>query len=270
MSKSKGNVVSPEEMIEKYGADSCRLFILFAAPPERDLDWSDAGIEGAYRFVNRFYRMVVSAVPMWQHARSLLPVRPGDVAGMTGALSEAELTEAIARSSLTAEDRELRRVVHTTVKRITADLQERFAFNTAISALMELTNAVYAYREQVPEEKQNALVLAEAIQKAVLLIAPFCPHLADELWSRLGYPQSVHLASWPSYDEEATRAETVEIVVQINGRVRDRLTVPAGIDAAEMQKVALASEKVQSLIAGKQVVKVIPVPGKLVNIVVKG
>jgi leucyl-tRNA synthetase len=272
MSKSKGNVVSPEEMIARYGADACRLFIMFAAPPERDLDWSDAGIEGAYRFINRFYRMVAGAIPAWQHARSLLPVRSGNIVGMMGSLTEQELTAGLAQAEpdLTAEDKELRRIIHSTVKRVTADLYERFAFNTAISGLMEMTNAVYDYRGKVTEEKQNTLVLAEAVQKAVLMIAPFCPHLADELWSRLGYQTSIHLDTWPSYDEQATRAESVEIVLQINGKVRDRLDVPMGISAAEMEQVAMASEKVQALIAGKAVVKVIPVPGKLVNIVVKG
>ena len=273
MSKSKGNTVSPEEMIAKYGADAVRLFIMFAAPPERDLDWSDAGIEGAYRFVNRFYRMVISALPAYRHARSLLPVNPSNPESFMGALSEAEIAEGLAKAApnLTAEDRELRRVIHATVKRITTDLHDRFAFNTAISGLMEMTNAIYAYRDKLNfEENTSALVLAEAVQKAVLIIAPFCPHLADELWSKLGHPHSVHLEAWPAYDEEVAKAETVEIVVQINGRVRDRMDVPAGISAAEMEQVALASEKVQALIAGKQVIKVIPVPGKLVNIVVKG
>ncbi|MBY6278073.1 class I tRNA ligase family protein, partial [Symbiobacterium thermophilum] len=176
-----------------------------------------------------------------------------------------------AAPNLTAEDRELRRVIHATVKRITADLHDRFAFNTAISGLMEMTNAIYAYREkQDVEQNTSALVLAEAVQKAVLIMAPFCPHLADELWSRLGHPRSIHLEPWPAYDEEVAKAETVEIVVQINGRVRDRMEVPAGISAAEMEAVAMASEKVQALVAGKQIVKVVPVPGKLVNIVVKG
>ncbi len=270
MSKSKGNVVSPEEMVAKYGADACRLFIMFAAPPEHDLDWSDAGIEGAYRFVNRFYRMVTAAIPVWQHARSLLPVKPGNTVGMMGGLTEEELAEALAKAELSVEDKELRRTVHATVKKVTEDLHERFAFNTAISSLMELTNAIYAYRGKIAESEQNALVVAEAIQKAVLMIAPFCPHLADELWSRLGYQTSIHLERWPSYSEEVAAAETVEIVVQINGKVRDRIEVPAGIDPEEMKEVALASEKVQALTAGKQIVKVIPVPGKLVNIVVKG
>ena len=155
---------------------------------------------------------------------------------------------------------------------ITTDLHERFAFNTAISGLMEMTNAIYAYRDKVKAEEgdASALVLAEAIHKAVLIIAPFCPHLAEELWSQMGHTRSIHRESWPTYDEEVARAETVEIVVQINGRVRDRMEVPAGISAAEMERVALASEKVQALVAGKQIVKVVPVPGKLVNIVVKG
>ncbi len=271
MSKSKGNVVSPEEMIARYGADACRLFIMFAAPPERDLDWSDAGIEGAYRFVNRFYRMVIGALPAVQHARSLLPVKAGNVAAMMGALTEAELAEGLQRlaGNLTQVDKDLRRVIHGTVKKVTSDLHDRFAFNTAISGLMEMTNAIYAYRERVPEAEQSTLVIAEAVQKAVLIIAPFCPHLADEMWSRLGYHSSIHLESWPTYDESVAKADTVEIVVQVNGKVRERIDVPAGIGAAEMEKVALDMPKVQALLEGKQVVKVIPVPGKLVNIVVK-
>jgi leucyl-tRNA synthetase len=272
MSKSKGNIVSPEEMIARYGADSCRLFIMFAAPAERDLDWSDAGIEGAYRFVNRFYRMCTSLLPTWQWARTLLPVKPGNTVGMMGALTPEEIKVGIAQyaTDMSAEDKELRRVIHSTVKRISNDLHERFAFNTAISGLMEMTNAIYAFREKLADEKQSALVLAEALHKSVLIIAPFCPHLAEEIWARMGHQTSIHLESWPDYDEEAAKADTVEIVVQINGKVRDRLDVPAGISAQEMQEFAMATDKVQALIAGKQVVKVIPVPGKLVNIVIKG
>jgi leucyl-tRNA synthetase len=271
MSKSKGNIVSPEEMIARYGADACRLFIMFAAPVERDLDWSEAGIEGAYRFVNRFYRMCTALLPTWQWARTLLPVKPGNTAGMMGALTSEELAEGLARvTDMSSEDKELRRVIHSTVKRITADVHDRFAFNTAISGLMEMTNAIYAFRDKVADEKQSALVLAEALQKAVLIIAPFCPHLAEEVWHRMGYQTSIHQEEWPTYDEAAARAETVEIVVQINGKVRDRLDVPAGISAAEMEQFAMATDKVQALIEGKQVVKVIPVPGKLVNIVIKG
>ncbi len=254
MSKSKGNVVSPEDMIAKFGADACRLFIMFASPPERDLDWSDAGIEGSWRFINRFYRMVSAALPV------------------LGTQTEAELAAAIAVAGdlLSTDDRDLRRMIHGLVKRISSDLHDRFAFNTAISGLMEMTNAIYAYREKGTAGPKGDLVLAEAVRKAVLIIAPFCPHLADELWSRMGHSTSIHLESWPTYDEAAARAETVEIVVQINGKVRDRIEVPAGISAAEMEQIALAMPKVLSMILGKQVAKVIPVPGKLVNIVVKG
>jgi len=271
MSKSKGNVVSPEEMIERYGADSCRLFIMFASPPERDLEWSDAGIEGSYRFINRFYRMMTGALPTIHHARSLLPVQSGNTASMMGALTEAEVAEGLSLAALTEEEKALRRFVHSMVKRITSDLHDRFAFNTAISGLMELTNALYTFRDKVGDQPgYNPLVVAEAVQKAVLMIAPFCPHLAEELWSRLGYRTSVHLESWPTYDEEVARAETVEIVVQINGKVRDRIEVPAGITATEMEQLAMTMPKVLALVDGKQIVKVIPVPGKLVNIVVKG
>ncbi|HWI60711.1 MAG TPA: leucine--tRNA ligase [Symbiobacteriaceae bacterium] len=272
MSKSKGNIVSPEEMIARYGADACRLFIMFAAPVERDLDWSETGIEGSYRFVNRFYRMCSSLIPTWQWARTLLPVKPGNTVGMMGALTPEELAGGLAKfaTDMTADDKELRRIIHSTVKRISNDVHDRFAFNTAISGLMEMTNAIYAFREKVADEKHSALVLAEALQKAVLIIAPFCPHLAEELWNRMGYQTSIHQEPWPAYDEEAAKADTVEIVIQINGKVRDRLDVPAGITAAEMEQFAMSTDKVKALIEGKQVVKVIPVPGKLVNIVIKG
>lgn len=245
MSKSKGNVVSPEEMVARYGADACRLFILFAAPPERDLDWSDAGIEGASRFVNRFYRLINSMA--------------GQVAGAPagpGAMGAAE--------------RNLRRVVHATIKKVTADLHERFAFNTAISSLMELVNALYDYRARVAEAEQNVAVLAEATRTALLLMAPFCPHLAEELWHRLGNTQSIHLASWPAWDEAALAEESVEVVVQVNGKLRDRLRVAVGAPEDEVKRLALGLEKVAPWIAGKEVKSVVHVPGRLVNIVVKG
>ncbi|MFO7171688.1 MAG: leucine--tRNA ligase [Bacillota bacterium] len=251
MSKSKGNVVSPEEMINRYGADACRLFILFAAPPERDLEWSDEGIEGAARFVNRFYRMVRSALPILERARGMdrqAALRPE-------ALGEAE--------------KALRRVVHGTIRKVTADLADRFGFNTAIASLMELVNAVYDYRSQVPEERQNPAVLAEAVEKAVLLIAPFCPHLAEELWHQMGHTESVHLQPWPAYDEAALTVETVELAVQVSGKVRDRIQVPVSATEEEIRAAALAAERVQPHIAGKEIEKVVVVPGRLVNIVVR-
>lgn len=242
MSKSKGNVVSPGEMIEKYGADAVRLFIMFAAPADRDLEWSDAGIEGAFRFVNRFQRMATNSL-----------ARLG--AGPWAAVDPNNLSEA---------DRDLRRVVHQTVKKVTHDLHDKFAFNTAISSLMELTNAVYALGDQVSDA-----VLAEAMEKAILLSAPFMPHLAEELWHQYGYEGSVHLAPWPQYDEAATIADTIEIVVQINGKVRSRVEVAPGTPKADLEALARADSRIQELIGEKQVVKVIAVPDRLVNIVVK-
>jgi leucyl-tRNA synthetase len=255
MSKSKGNVVSPEEIIEKYGADACRLFILFAAPPEADLDWSDTGIQGAYRFVNRFYRMVTGALPLLQEYGSLSP------AGLASRIGE--------QGSLPAHDRELRRVVHATARKVTGDLHDRFAFNTAVSSLMELVNAVYAYRERVPQQEQNPLVLAEALRYALLIIAPFCPHLADELWERLGSTVSIHREPWPEYDPEAAKAEVVEIVIQVNGRVRERLDVPLGTGQSDLERLALSADGVRPHLDGRQIVKVVAVPNKLVNIVVR-
>lgn len=240
MSKSKGNVVSPEEMIARFGADACRLFILFAAPPERDLDWTDTGIEGASRFINRFWRMV------------------------TGARYVIGGAQPQARGDLSPAGRELRRVTHATLKKVTGDLHDRFAFNTAISALMELTNAIYAYRDQA---QQNPAVLAEAVRTAVIMIAPFTPHLAEELWHLTGQTGSVHLEPWPAYDESALVMDTITVVVQVGGKVRDRLEVPAGIGEAELRELALAAEKVQPHLAGKAVRDVFVVPGRLVNIV---
>jgi leucyl-tRNA synthetase len=253
MSKSKGNVVSPVEMIKRYGADAVRLFIMFAAPVERDLDWTDAGIEGAFRFVNRFYRMVLAALPYVAKAG-----KSGDA-----------LAAALAAANLSKEDRELRRVLHSTIKRITADVHDRFAFNTAISGLMELTNAVYAYQDKVPEEAKNPLVLAEVVEKTVLMIAPFTPFMADELWERMGHTESVHTAQWPTYDEAATRADVVTVVVQVNGKLRDRLEVAPDVTVEQMKELALQLPKVAPLLEGKTVANVVAVPGKLVNIVVK-
>ncbi len=239
MSKSKGNVVSPEEIIAKYGADTARLFILFASPPEKDLEWSEQGVEGSYRFLHRVWRLVY-------HYREMFKT---DGAG--------EMDDAA---------RSLRRMTHVTIKRVTDDVSARFNFNTAISAIMELVNACYAYREH-PE--QNPAVVREAITALIVLLAPFAPHIAEELWQSIGNGRSVHLESWPEVDPEALVQDEITIVVQINGKVRERLAVPAGLEQKEMETLALEEPKIQQLIAGKQVVKVIGVPGKLVNIVVK-
>ena len=242
MSKSKGNVVSPEEIIQKYGADTARLFILFAAPVERDLEWSDQGVEGAFRFLNRVWRIV---------------------AHFEDAIKEG--IDDYDHSTLTAEEKSLRRTLHQTIKKVTEDVGERFMFNTAISAVMELVNAFYAFQEKAVHPG----LVRELSFALVKMLAPFAPHITEELWSRMEGKGSVHDARWPKFDRAAIVEDEVEIVLQINGKVRDKLTVPANIESQEMEKLALAQPKVVELTAGKTVVKVICVPKKLVNIVVK-
>jgi len=247
MSKSKGNVVSPEDIVDRYGADTARLFILFAAPPERDLEWSDQGVEGCYRFLNRVYRLVE---PLAQ------------------ALAR-ETAPAPAAGALVGAHREIKRLVHQTIRRVTEDIEKRFNFNTAVSAVMELVNALYQYRDRVPEADRPPGLMAEAVETLLLLLAPFAPHLTEELWHLCGHGDSVHAASWPRWDEEAAREDEVVVVVQLNGRIKERVPVAAGLGAAELGERVMALPRVRDLLAGKQVVKVIPVPDKLVNIVVR-
>ena len=282
MSKSKGNVVSPEEIVEHYGADTARLFILFAAPPERDLDWSDQGVEGAYRFINRVWRLFQSSVVSRQSSGK---------DGIGGASANQDLITHHA-SLITPEERQLRYATHRTILKVTEDVSTRFNFNTAVSAIMELVNAVYQYQSSVvslqPSEKEEigganshqdlithhssliTPVLHESLVSLALLLAPFTPHLAEELWEMLGEDGSVHQQRWPEHDPAALVVEEIEIAVQVNGRVRDRLNVPTGIGEGEMEQVVLAQQRVQDLLRGKELVRAICVPGKLVNLVVRG
>ncbi|MGN0659819.1 MAG: leucine--tRNA ligase [Emergencia sp.] len=241
MSKSLGNVVSPEEIIEKYGADTARLFILFAAPPEKELDWSDAGVEGSYRFLNRVYRLVYDFSEKW-----------------TGGQQEYEIR--------TEADKELNYVLNTTIKKVTDDVGGRFSFNTAISSIMELVNELYRYKEL---EDANQAFMKKAIDTLVTILSPFTPHICEEMWEHLGYDQSLTRVPWPSYDEKALVRDTVEIVVQINGKVKEKLNVASDLTKEDLEKTALSSDKVKALIDGKNVVKVIAVPKRLVNIVIK-
>jgi leucyl-tRNA synthetase len=245
MSKSKGNVVSPEEIIAKYGADTARLFILFASPPERDLEWSDQGVEGASRFLGRLWRIVGHYEPV---------VKAG---------AKAKYDPA----SLGKEEKELRRVLHATIKKVGDDVGDRFNFNTAISAIMELVNAMYLFREQVAAPTPG--LIRETVAELLKLLAPFAPHITEELWNETVAAGSVHDQPWPSYDSEAIKVAESEIVLQINGKVRDKIVVPVGLTAKELEARAFEQEKVKALTAGRQVLKVICVPQKLVNIVVK-
>lgn len=244
MSKSKGNVVSPEEIIGKYGADTARLFILFAAPPERDLEWSDQGVEGAYRFLGRVWRLVD------HFATDIL-----------------KATDQYDVSALTKEERELRRILHVTIKKVTEDIGNRFNFNTAISSIMELVNAVYNLKDK--QANVNIGLSREVIAALLKMLAPFAPHMTEELWHEVIKEGSIHKAQWPVVDELALVQDEVEIVLQINGKVRDKITVGATLSAKELEALAMQQPRVQELIAGKQIIKMICVPKKLVNIVVK-
>ena len=245
MSKSKGNVVAPGEIVEKYGADTARLFILFAAPPERDLEWSDQGVEGAFRFLGRFWRIML-------HYAQFMP---------------AEENGEYAPEQLEKEAKELRRALHGTIKKVTEDVEQRFNFNTAISSIMELVNAMYALKEE-PKAQVSGLA-QELVSSSLRLIAPFAPHMAEELWQLIGGNGSVHKQSWPVYDDAALQGEEVDLVLQINGKVRAKIVAPVGLNAAELETLAMGQERVQQAIGDKKVVKVICVPQKLVNIVVK-
>ena len=243
MSKSLGNIVSPEEIQAKYGADTARLFILFAAPPEKELDWSDAGVEGSYRFLNRVYRLVQEYVN---------EIR-GDFRG----------SETITIQN--AEDKALNFQLNATVKKVTEDAGGRFSFNTAISSIMELVNALYKYKQG----EVNVPLMNDAIEKLILILNPFVPHITEELWNDLGHEDRVYQQNWPEFDPAALELETVEIIVQVNGKLKDKMAFEKNAEKNAIEEAALASERVQDAIAGKSVVKTIVVPNKLINFVVK-
>ena len=241
MSKSIGNVVSPEEIIKKYGADTARLFILFAAPPDRELDWSDAGVEGSYRFLNRVYRLVYEVTEKY-----------------------AEIPETFTVSG--SADKSLNYMLNAAIKKVSEDVGGKFSFNTAISSIMELVNEMYKYKEG---DNVNVGLLGKAVKDLILILSPFTPHICEEMWAHIGRTESVTNMSWPEFDPSALIKDEVEIVVQINGKLKDKLSVPNNMDKAELEEMTMNSEKVQALLEGKTVVKVIVVPNKLLNIVVK-
>ncbi len=241
MSKSIGNVVTPTEIIEKYGADTARLFILFAAPPEKELDWSDTGVEGAFRFINRVYKLVYEFIEKYPEVKA---GKPND----------------------SKEDKELYHMINTTIQKVGVDIGERFNFNTAIASVMELVNLMYKYKEI---EGFNAPFFRDCIEKLVVILAPFTPHLCEEMWEGMGYKESVHSEKWPDVDEDALVKDSVEIVVQINGKLKHKMNVKTGLTKEELEEICLKDDVVASLVDNKDVVKVIAVPNKLVNIVIK-
>ena len=263
MSKSKGNVVDPDTMLQKYGADALRLYVMFVAPPEKEVEWTDAGLEGSFRFLARVWRLV----DHWS----------GAVTAGRGTNNHDDLTPA---------ERGLRRKTHDTIRRVTVDIEERQQLNTAVSALMELVNELYTFSEQtesgspgrhhagstqtsVLERPGTIAVVAEAVDALVRMLAPFAPHTGEELWEMLGHKGGLSATSWPVFDAEVAKAEEVVIPVQINGKVRSRLTVAAGATESELEVLALADPAVKAHIQGKTVKKVVIAKGKLVSLVVQ-
>jgi leucyl-tRNA synthetase len=241
MSKSLGNVVSPEEIIEKYGADTARLFILFASPPEKELEWSEQGVEGSYRFLNRVWRVVNEQLDVIEGA-------PDEYIVETDA------------------DRALAFAMNASIKKVSDDISGRFNFNTAISSIMEFVNALYKYKES---SIVNAALLKAALNNLILLLSPFVPHICEELWQITGHTGTVYGQPWPAFDESALARDEVTVVLQINGKVKEKLTVPTGLGKDALIETALADSRVAALTEGKEIVKIIGVPDKLVNIVVK-
>jgi leucyl-tRNA synthetase len=242
MSKSKGNVVDPNALIDKYGADTARLFSLFAAPPEKDLEWNDQGVDGCYRFLNRLWRLVFDNLELLRTSACVDPEKLGN------------------------EAKSLRRSVHKTIRKVTEDMEERFHFNTAIAAIMELVNTLQAFGDKGSPE--NTAVFSEGIESIVRMLAPFVPHFAEEVWREIGNDDGIDAAGWPSYDTGAVVDEELLIVVQVNGKLRGKVIVPAYADEGKVKEAVLADGKIQATLEGKTVKKVILVPGKLVNIVV--
>ncbi|WP_082729379.1 leucine--tRNA ligase [Leptotrichia sp. oral taxon 847] len=256
MSKSKNNGVDPEEIVKEYGADSSRVFTLFAAPPEKELEWNMNGLAGAYRFINRLYLLVSGTAEFSDHN------------------AKSENHYGVELKKRNQKDEEIQKKLHQTVKKVTESIEDDFHFNTAIAAVMELLNDMTTYKQEVIDKdnisSESKKIWREVLEKTILLIAPFAPHVADELWAYLGNKTFTFEEEWPKYDEELTKDHTFNLVIQVNGKVRDMVSAQIGISKDDAEKLALESEKAKKFIDGKEIVKVIVVPNKLVNVVVKG
>jgi leucyl-tRNA synthetase len=260
MSKSKGNVVDPDDMLARYGADALRLYVMFVAPPEKEVEWNDAGLEGSFRFLVR----------VWRIADHWAETIGGEGIPACG-------------DDCTDAERALRRKTHETIRRVTVGIEERMHLNTAISSLMELTNELYSFSEATAhggptrgeppaarvERPQTIAVLREAIDALVVMLSPFAPHTTEELWHMLGHAEALAKVTWPSFDAEVAKAEEVVVPVQINGKVRARLTVRAGASDDELRELALADGVVKNHTAGKTIRKVVVAKGPLVSVVVQ-
>ncbi len=260
MSKSKGNVVDPDDMIQKFGADALRLYVMFVAPPEKEVEWTDTGLEGSFRFLGRVWRIVDHVAPALRDLTS----EPGT----SYALDDAE--------------RAMRRKAHVTIRRVDSDIK-RVHLNTVVSALMELVNEIYVFAEKkgfkptgregeppaIIARCETAVVLKHAVESLVALLSPFAPHMAEELWSSLGHNDGVVASGWPGFDATAAAEEEIEVPVQVNGKLRAVITVPADATEDMIREAALAETAIQPHVAGKQIVKVVVAKGRLVSIVVK-
>ena len=238
MSKAKGNTVDPQELIAKYGADTVRLFMMFAAPPEQSLEWSDDGVQGSFRFLKRFWSSVQS--------------QAGDVPPLD-------------RSALSDAQKDLRRKTHETIAKISDDIGRRYTFNTAVAASMELLNAVNRFED---DSDNGRAVVREALEAVVLMLSPMTPHICHALWKALGHKTPLIDQRWPEFDESALELDMIELVIQVNGKLRGRVSVPADADKESIEKLAIADDNVQRFVDGKEIRKVIVVPGRIVNIVV--
>ena len=250
MSKSKGNVVDPDDMLQRYGADALRLYVMFVAPPEKEVEWSDAGLEGSFRFLARVWRYV----DQWCEV-------------VKGAASPASF----AAEALNPAERQLRRKTHDTIRRITIDVEQRIHLNTAVSALMELVNDLYAYGDTLTSGQvrvEARAVLREAVEALIVMMSPFAPHTAEELWEMLGHSEGLTKTPWPSFDEQVAKPDEIVIPVQVNGKLRSRLTVPAETSESDLRERALADPAVRVYTDGKTVKSVIVAKGRLINVVV--
>jgi len=281
MSKSKGNVVDPDDLIRTFGADTARLFSLFAAPPEKDLDWNEHGVEGASRFLNRVWRIVL------QHAEEVRtallleiggietppPIAPPARAGATARSSNSHSGGRTGGATISSsEGKVFRRTIHETIARVTEDIERDFHFNTAISAIMELVNALYTFEAGSPDllpAGERAALLREAIETVVLLLGPFSPHVTEELWQQVGHTESLFKRPWPIADTAALARQEVTVVLQVDGKVRSRLTVEVDAVEARVQELALADDKVRPWLQGRAIERVVVVPNRLVNVVTR-
>jgi len=251
MSKSKGNIVNPGEIFLKFGIDATRIMMLFAGPPEADMEWTDKGMEGASRFLNRVWRLIYNNIDCFKKLKN---------------------KKNISQEDISIEAKNLKQKTHQTIKKVTEDIEERFHFNTAISAIMELVNEVYKFQLEAREKQdkeEDIFVLKETLEIIVRLLGPIVPHFSEELWNEMGNKKNIFALPWPKYDKKMLEEEEKLIVVQVNGKLRGKFTVPASYNDEKIEKEALLLPKIQEKIEGKKIVKVIVVSGKLVNIVIK-